>query len=111
MKKIETIIKPSRVDAMQQALSEAGITSLTLTDVRGIGGQKRRMLYRGNEYVVDVLPKVRLEILVANELVSRVVRIIRSVARSAIPAEEMGMILVFPVEETHSVFSVATPVG
>lgn len=111
MKKIETIIKPSRVGAMQQALSEAGITGLTMSDVRGMGRHKDRMLYRGNEYVVDFIPKVKLEIVVSNELVSRVVNVIRSVARSAIPAEEIGAILVFPVDQTHSVFSVATPVG
>ena len=92
MKKIETIIKPSRVGAMQQALSEAGITGLTMSDVRGMGRHKDRMLYRGNEYVVDFIPKVKLEIVVSNELVSRVVNVIRSVARSAIPAEEIGAI-------------------
>lgn len=111
MKKIEIILKPSNVDAVQHALSEAGLTGLILSDVRGMRGQKSRMLYRGHEYVVDFMPKVRLEILVANELVNRVVGIIRSAVRSAHLGDEMGMILVFPVEQAHSVLSVATPVG
>jgi len=72
------------------------------------GSQKSRMLYRGNEYVVDFMPKVRLEILVPNDLVNRVVKVIRSVARSTHLGDELGTILVFPVEGTHSVFSVAT---
>jgi nitrogen regulatory protein P-II 1 len=111
MKRIETIIQPSRVEAVEQALTAAGITGLTLSDVRTKGGQQTRMLYRGNEYVVDFMPKVRLEILVPNDFVNRVVKIIRSLARSAHLGDETGMILVFPVEAAHSVFSVATTAG
>jgi len=111
MKRIETIIKPSSVDAVHEALTAAGITGLTLSDVRTKGAQKSRMLYRGNEYEVDLMPKVRLEILVPNDRVNRAVKVIRSVARSAHLGDELGTILVFPVEEAHSVFSLATTVG
>ncbi|HEY4729978.1 MAG TPA: P-II family nitrogen regulator [Myxococcales bacterium] len=111
MKRIETVIKPSSVNAMQQALTAAGVTGLSLSDVRSLGSQKSRMLYRGTEYVVDFTPKVRLEILVPNDLVNSVVKIIRSVARSTHLGDELGTILVFPVEGAHSVFSVATTVG
>ena len=111
MKRIETVIKPSSVDAVQQALKAAGVSGLTLSDVRTMGGQKSRMLYRGNEYEVDFMPKVRLEILVPNDFVNRVVKVIRSVARSTHLGDELGTILVFPVEAAHSVFSVATSVG
>src|SRR6267378_4464396 len=75
-----------------------GVTRLTLSDVRTMGSQKSRMLYRGNEYVVDFMPKVRLEILVPNDLVNRVVKVIRSTARSAHLGDETGTILIFPVE-------------
>jgi nitrogen regulatory protein P-II 1 len=111
MKRIEIIIKPSSVEDLKQALTEAGVTGLTLSDVRTMGGQKSRQFYRGTEYVVDLLPKVRLEILVPNDFVNRVVKIIRSLARSAHLGDETGTILVFPVEAAHSVFSVATTVG
>ena len=111
MKRIETIIKPSSVEAVKQARTAAGVTGLTLSDVRTIGSEKSRMLYRGNEYVVDFMPKVRLEILVPNDVVNRVVKIIRSLARSADPGDHTGTILVFPVEAAHSVFSVATTAG
>jgi len=98
MKRIETVIQPSSVDAVQQALTAAGVTRLTLSDVRTMGSQKSRMLYRGNEYVVDFMPKVRLEILVPNDFVNRVVKVIRSTARSAHLGDETGTILIFPVE-------------
>jgi nitrogen regulatory protein P-II 1 len=111
MKRIETIIKASSVEPVKQALTAAGVTGLTLSDVRTMGGEKSRMLYRGTEYVVDFLPKVRLEILVPNDFVNRVVKVIRSVARSTHLGDELGTILVFPVEGAHSVFSVRTTVG
>ena len=106
MKKIEAIIKPFQVDAVKEALSESGVNILTVSDVTGTSRQKGRTFYRGLEYVTDVIPKAKLEIVVANEIVSRVVRAIRSAAGYGVE-----MIVVLPIEETHSVFAMMAPVG
>ena len=69
MKKIEAIIKPFKLDEVREALSEIGVTGLTVTEVKGFGRQKGHTeLYRGAEYVVDFLPKVKLEIVIADSL-------------------------------------------
>lgn len=74
MKKIEAIIKPFKMDDVREALSEIGITGMTVSEVKGFGRQKGHTeLYRGAEYMVDFLPKVKLEIVVASEDVDRCV--------------------------------------
>ena len=77
MKKIEAIIKPFKLDEVREALSEIGVTGLTVTEVKGFGRQKGHTeLYRGAEYVVEFLPKVKVEVAVADEQVEAVVEAI-----------------------------------
>jgi len=83
MKKIEAILKPFKLDEVREALSEIGVTGLTVTEVKGFGRQKGHTeLYRGAEYVVDFLPKVKLEIVVADALLERAVEAIIAAART-----------------------------
>jgi len=83
MKKVEAIIKPFKLDDVREALSEIGITGLTVTEVKGFGRQKGHTeLYRGAEYVVDFLPKVKLELVVAEADVDRCIEVITNSARS-----------------------------
>ena len=77
MKKIETIIKPFKLDEVREALSEIGVNGLTVTEVKGFGRQKGHTeLYRGAEYVVDFLPKIKLEVAVSDDQVDVVVEAI-----------------------------------
>ncbi len=74
MKKIEAIVKPFKLDEVREALSEIGVTGLTVTEVKGFGRQKGHTeLYRGAEYVVDFLPKVKIEVVVSDPLVEKAV--------------------------------------
>ena len=83
MKKIEAIIKPFKLDEVREALSEIGITGLTVTEVKGFGRQKGHTeLYRGAEYVVDFLPKVKIELVIAEPLVERAIEAIVKAART-----------------------------
>jgi len=83
MKKIEAIIKPFRADDVREALSNIGITGMTVTEVKGFGRQKGHTeLYRGAEYVVDFLPKVKIEIIVKDEQVEQCVDTIVQAART-----------------------------
>jgi nitrogen regulatory protein P-II 1 len=83
MKKIEAIIKPFKLDEVCEALNEIGITGLTVTEVKGFGRQKGHTeLYRGAEYVVDFLPKIKLEIAVVESLVDTVIETIANTART-----------------------------
>ena len=83
MKMITAIIKPFRLDDVREALSDLGVTGITVTEVKGFGRQKGHTeLYRGAEYVVDFLPKLKLEIAVSDELAPRVVETIRQSANS-----------------------------
>ena len=83
MKKVEAIIKPFKLDEVREALSEVGVTGLTVTEVKGFGRQKGHTeLYRGAEYVVDFLPKVKVEIVVADASVERVLEAIVKAART-----------------------------
>ena len=83
MKKIEAIVKPFKLDEVREALSEVGITGLTVTEVKGFGRQKGHTeLYRGAEYVVDFLPKVKVEVVVKTEDVERCVDAIVRAART-----------------------------
>lgn len=83
MKKIEAIIKPFKMDDVREALSEIGITGMTVSEVKGFGRQKGHTeLYRGAEYMVDFLPKVKIEIVIATEDVERCVNAILETAQT-----------------------------
>jgi len=83
MKKIEAIIKPFKLDDVREALSDLGITGMTVTEVKGFGRQKGHTeLYRGAEYVVDFLPKVKLELIIAEKDVERCIEAIATSART-----------------------------
>ena len=83
MKKIEAIIKPFKLDEVREALSEVGVSGLTVTEVKGFGRQKGHTeLYRGVEYVVDFLPKVKVEMVLADALVERAIEAIVKAART-----------------------------
>jgi nitrogen regulatory protein P-II 1 len=83
MKKIEAIIKPFKLDEVREALSEIGVSGLTVTEVKGFGRQKGHTeLYRGAEYVVDFLPKVKVEVIIQDALVERAIEAIVKSART-----------------------------
>ncbi len=83
MQKVEAIIQPSKLDAVKDALIEIGISGMTITDVRGHGRQKGHTeLYRGREYSVDLLPKTKVELVVPDELVDKVLSAIVAAAKS-----------------------------
>ena len=83
MKKIEAVIKPFKLDEVREALSDVGVTGLTVTEVKGFGRQKGHTeLYRGAEYVVDFLPKIKIEIVVADETVEPAIEAIIKAART-----------------------------
>lgn len=97
MKKIEAIIKPFKLDDVREALNDAGITGMTVTEVKGFGRQKGHTeLYRGAEYMVDFLPKTKVEIIVADESLDLCVDTIMEVARTGKIGD--GKIFVTPVE-------------
>ena len=83
MKKVEAVIKPFKLDEVKEALHEVGVSGITVTEAKGFGRQKGHTeLYRGAEYVVDFLPKVRLEVVVDDDQVDRVVEAIANSART-----------------------------
>jgi nitrogen regulatory protein P-II 1 len=83
MQKIEAVIQPSKLDAVKDALVEIGVSGMTISDVRGHGRQKGHTeLYRGREYSVDLLPKIKLELVVLDELLDKVVRTIVKAAQT-----------------------------
>ena len=83
MKKIEAIIKPFKLDEVREGLSEVGITGLTVTEVKGFGRQKGHTeLYRGAEYVVDFLPKIKVEVVVADDQLQSALEAIQNAART-----------------------------
>ena len=97
MKKIEAIIKPFKLDEVRQALSEIGVTGLTVTEVKGFGRQKGHTeMYRGAEYVVDFLPKVKVEVAVSASAVDACVEAIITAARTGKIGD--GKIFISPVE-------------
>lgn len=98
MKKIEAIIKPFKLDEVKEALQEAGLQGITVIEAKGFGRQKGHTeLYRGAEYVVDFLPKVKIEIIVTDKMVERTVEAITNAARTGRIGD--GKIFIYPVEE------------
>ena len=98
MKKIEAIVKPFKLDEVREALSELGVTGLTVTEVKGFGRQKGHTeLYRGAEYVVDFLPKVKVEVVLADALAERAIEAIVKAARTGKIGD--GKIFVSSVEQ------------
>jgi len=97
MKKIEAIIKPFKLDEVKEALSSVGVSGMTVTEVKGFGRQKgHKEIYRGAEYLVDFLPKIKVEMVVPTELTDRVIEKIISAARTGSIGD--GKIFVTPVE-------------
>ncbi len=98
MKKIEAIIKPFKLDEVKEALHGIGIQGMTVTEVKGFGRQKGHTeLYRGAEYVVDFLPKIKLEVAVSDEAADKVVQAIVKAANTGRIGD--GKIFVLPMEE------------
>ena len=98
MKKIEAIIKPFKLDEVKEALHEVGIQGITVTEAKGFGRQKGHTeLYRGAEYVVDFLPKVKIEVVIEDNLVERAIEAIQRAAHTGRIGD--GKIFVVPVEE------------
>ncbi len=98
MKKIEAIIKPFKLDEVREALSEIGITGLTVTEVKGFGRQQGHTeLYRGAEYVVDFLPKIKLELIISDDKVEPAIDAIVKAAHTGKIGD--GKIFVMPVEQ------------
>jgi nitrogen regulatory protein P-II 1 len=98
MKKIEAVVKPFKLDEVREALSEIGVTGLTVTEVKGFGRQKGHTeLYRGAEYVVDFLPKVKVEVVVSDRLLEQAIEAIVKSARTGKIGD--GKIFVTSVEQ------------
>ena len=98
MKKVEAIIKPFKLDEVKEALQEAGIQGLSVTEVKGFGRQKGHTeLYRGAEYVVDFLPKVKIEVVLTDDMVDAAIQAIIGAARTDKIGD--GKIFVSPVEQ------------
>jgi nitrogen regulatory protein P-II 1 len=98
MKKIEAIIKPFKLDDVKEALNEIGIQGMTIVEVKGYGRQKgHKEIYRGAEYVVDFIPKIKIEVVVAADIADKVVEAIQTSANTGKIGD--GKIFVLPVEE------------
>lgn len=98
MKKIEAIIKPFKLDDVREALNEIDIQGMTISEVKGYGRQKgHKEVYRGAEYVVDFIPKIKIEIVVASDQADEVVKRIREASNTGKIGD--GKIFIFPVEE------------
>jgi nitrogen regulatory protein P-II 1 len=99
LKKIEAIIKPFKLDDVKEALTEIGIIGMTVTEVRGFGRQKGHTeLYRGSEYTVDFLPKVKIEVVVPDHLSEKVLTTIATAAKTGSIGD--GKVFVFPMEQS-----------
>ncbi|MDZ4743310.1 MAG: P-II family nitrogen regulator [Verrucomicrobiota bacterium] len=98
MKKIESIIKPFKLDEVKAALSELGIEGMTVSEVKGFGRQKGHTeIYRGSEYTVDFLPKVKIEVVVVDDLVEKAIEAIVKSAQTGKIGD--GKVFVIPVEQ------------
>jgi len=99
MKKVEAIIKPFKLDDVKEALTELGVVGMTVTEVRGFGRQKGHTeLYRGSEYTVDFLPKVKIEVVVADGMVDKIVSTIVVAAKTGSIGD--GKVFVLPINES-----------
>lgn len=102
MKKIEAIIKPFKLDEVKDALNDIGIVGMTISEVRGFGRQKgHKELFRGSEYVIDLLPKVKIEVVVNDDLTDKVVETIMKTARTGNIGD--GKIFVSSLESTYRI--------
>jgi nitrogen regulatory protein P-II 1 len=98
VKKIEAIIKPFKLDDVKEALTEIGVVGMTVTEVRGFGRQKGHTeLYRGSEYSVDFLPKVKIEVVVPAHVADKVVSVIASAAKTGSIGD--GKVFVLPIDQ------------
>ena len=98
MKKIEAIIKPFKLDDVKEALTEVGIQGMTISEVKGYGRQKgHKEVYRGAEYVVDFIPKIKIELVIESERVEKVLEVIQQAAHTGKIGD--GKIFIMPVEE------------
>ena len=98
MKKIEAIIKPFKLDEVREALSEIGVMGMTATEIKGFGRQKGHTeLYRGAEYIVDFLPKIKLDIVVNDKIVNKVVEAITKTAQTGKIGD--GKIFIYDIEQ------------
>jgi nitrogen regulatory protein P-II 1 len=98
MKKIDAVVKPFKLDEVREALAEVGVSGLTVSEVKGFGRQKGHTeLYRGAEYVVDFLPKVKIEVVVSDSMVDAAIEAIVKAARTGKIGD--GKIFVTPVEQ------------
>lgn len=98
MKKIEAIIKPFKLDDVKEALNEIGVQGMTITEVKGYGRQKgHKEIYRGAEYIVDFIPKIKIEIIAEKSMVDKVVESIRQSANTGKLGD--GKIFILPIEE------------
>src|SRR5512135_2872347 len=98
MKKIEAVIRPFRIDDVREALAEIGVKGMTLTEVKGYGRQKGHTeLYRGSEYQIDFLPKIKLEVIVSDAMADKVIDVILKTAKTGQVGD--GKIFISPVED------------
>ena len=98
MKKIEAIIKPFKLEDVKEAILELGLNGMTVTEIKGFGRQKgHKEIYRGAEYVVDFLPEIKIEVVIPDELLSRVVEAIKESAYTGQIGD--GKIFIIPVEK------------
>jgi nitrogen regulatory protein P-II 1 len=98
MKKIEAIIKPFKLEEVKESLNGLGIQGMTVSEVKGFGRQKGHTeLYRGAEYIVDFLPKVKIEVVIKDDLVAKVIEAVTKAARTGRIGD--GKIFVLPVED------------
>src|SRR5882762_2444035 len=102
MKKIEAIIQPFKFDDVKAALTAAGVEGMTITEVKGFGRQKgHKEIYRGSEYTVDVLPKVKVEVVSTDEKAASIVKIILESAKTGKIGD--GKVFVLPVDEAYRI--------
>ncbi len=100
MKKIEAIIRPSRVEEVKDALNSVGVSGMTVSEVKGFGRQKgHKELYRGAEYIVDFVPKLKIEVVIQDEMVAQVIDAIERTARTG----ELGDGKIFVLEVVEAV--------
>ena len=102
MKKIEAIIQPFKFDEVKDALTAAGVEGMTITNVKGFGRQKgHKEIYRGSEYMVDVLPKIKVEVVASEDRVDMIVKTIKTAAFTGKIGD--GKVFVLPVDEAHRI--------